>query len=63
MNNAFWNNPVVHTAISFLLFVLPIVIAHGGSLATITVGAVLTGIYQALRNNASGLTLGGSRKP
>lgn len=60
MNNPFFNNPIVHGIIQVVLFVLPIVIAQGGSWQALTIGGVLTAVYQALKNKSSGLTLGGS---
>ena len=60
MNNAFWNNPIVHGVITVILFILPVIIAQGGSWQALTLGGILTAAYQALKNNQNGLTVAGS---
>lgn len=62
MNNAFWNNPVVHGVVTVILFVLPTVISTGGSWQQVTLGGVLVAIYKILQNKASGLTVGGVKQ-
>jgi len=63
MNNAFFKNPAVKGIITVVLFIIPTVIAAGGSWQTLTLGGLLTAIYQALENTQNGLTVAGSVKP
>lgn len=58
--NNFFNNPVVHGVVSALLFAIPLVIAAGGSWQNLTLGGILAGLYQILKNKSAGLTAGGS---
>lgn len=50
MNNAFWNNPIVHGILTVVLMVIPTVIAAGGSWQSLTIGGLLVAAYQALKN-------------
>ncbi len=55
MNNAFFNNPIVHGIITIILFVIPVVISTGGSWQSLTLGGVLAGLYKVLQNKSQGL--------
>jgi hypothetical protein len=63
MNNAFFKNPIVAGIITVILFVLPSLIAAGGTWQSLTIGGILTALYKALENTQSGLTVAGNVKP
>jgi hypothetical protein len=62
MNNAFWDNPIVHAVVTVFLFLIPVVIAQGGSWQQVTLGTVLVALYKVVKNKSSGLTVGGSHR-